>query len=210
MQPQQPYTHPPQNIDHTPYDFIMNAGQPPKRPSVSGPTSMKQRILVVGLIFLGVIVLISVMAAVFSGGGGSRESLLRVRQLQAETIRISDLSMRNLSSQAAKNATINAKLSAGTDSQQLTAVLASRNIEFKTADVALGQDPEIENRLETAQAAGLIDETALQILIDTTTKYESALAEAFKETKNPEVKAELERAYASAQLLNKQLKKTTI
>lgn len=209
MQPQQqPYQNQPQSpVEQTPYDFILNAPAPGKSPT-GGPSSMKQRLIVIVGIFALLVTLLIVFMAIMSGGGNGKDTYLRVQQLQTETVRISDIIATDATSQTVKNVAFNTQLSVMTDKQRLTGVLSATGITFSEEELALGANAEAQTTFTNAQAAGTINTTALTYLQEQVDLYVTALAEAYSASSSAAVKEELNREYAAAELLAKQLKST--
>lgn len=195
-----------QQEQHNPYEFIMNSGQPgPKRLGFSGASSsMSTRIAVVALGLLGLVLIVVIGLAMLSGGGG-REQLLSVTQVQAETNRVATSIVKESGDQSVKNAAMNVQLATSSDQAALASLLDGRGVRFGEKEVALGTNAETDASLSTAKSAGTYDATALDILNKQVDAYQAALSSAYESTATEEIRTLLSSQYEGTELLKKSL-----
>ena len=196
--------------EQSPYDFIMNSGQTPQKtvlPS-GGSNSMLRRALLFGGFLFVLFILGIILMSVLSSDGGTRVSLLKVAQVQAESVRVADTIRKDTSSQPIKNLSINTSFGVASDQTELLSASGLSGISFDEKELALGASSKTDGLLETAKTAGTYNQVALQVLAAQLSQYQSALKDSYQKTKSPEIKAALLASAEHAALLQKQLEST--
>lgn len=195
---------PPQQSPHGNFDFIMNAGQKPKRSLLPGGNSLPMRlIMIAGGIFI-LVILIVVAMSLFSGGGGNKEVLLKVTQQQTELSRVAEIGMRD-STPPAKNIAVSTALAIQSDQRKLQNVLAANGVKISSKQLSMLRDPKTDERLKNSLAAANYDATVIQVLDEQLTAYQTSLKQAYENSKNQAVKDVLEQNFKSVNLLLKQI-----
>lgn len=159
---------------------------------------------------MALLLIIIVGASLLRGGGGSEESLLKVLQLQQETVRIATTIARESSDPTVKNTALTAQLSIASDKSALTTALSGRGISFKEEQVLAGINQETDTRLTTAKAGGLYESTALLILSEHLNAYQAALSTAFEATSSEEVKNTISANFQAATVLVDRIEATEL
>jgi hypothetical protein len=187
------------------YDFFMAPGQA-ARPKLSGPTSMKSRIIIVvsGLVLL--VIIASVISAVLNSGPKATDLQTSVAQDQQEIIRLTTAGINTASSAQTKNFAITTQFTITSEQQQLVAYLAQGKVKVGPKQLALKQSSKADQELATALAAGVYDQSFTEVMTADFTTYVNDLNTAFKKTKGPNGRKLIQQDYTSAQVLIKQLK----
>lgn len=192
--------------DQNPYDFIVNSDQNKRR--FSAPQSIGTRIAIVaGGAAILLIIIIVIFSAIF-GGSDNNQQFLKVLQSQQEIARVTQLQEVATADQSVKNIANSTRLAVSSDQKQLTTTLASFGREFNQKDIALGQNPQTDEQLTAAKAAGNFDTTFLTVLTKHLQTYQSSLQQAYDATENETVRNQLQEDYTSSGLLMKQIEST--
>lgn len=165
------------NQQQNPYDFILNDAKPAKRPLLPGNgSSVKQRLLIAGAgAAILVIIGIMFMNLVFGGSKGPTEQLLKLAQTQTEIVRISDLGVQKAKGTEARNLAITTKLSLSTQLAETTERLGTLGKKVNSKELALGQNPQTDTALDTAEQASRFDEEFLKVLNSQLADYQTSL-----------------------------------
>ena len=188
-------------------NFFMKGNQPTQGGLPSGDSTAKRLLFVgggaVALLFVFILVI-----AMFSSSGGGSASLLTIAQRQGNLANMAELTLQHTDSQAVKNVAISAQFTAKSSQKELTTAAGLLGVSFSEKDLELGVDPAIQGELETAKAAGLLNQTALEALTAGVKAYQEALAAGFEQTSNEEVKRVISEQYEAADLLATQVANT--
>lgn len=168
------------------------------------------RIAIVTGGFILLFTLLIVALSLFTGGGGNKDSLLVVAQQQQETARVAGLITETSENPAVKNIAISTQVSLASDQQELTGLLGTQGMTFKEDELTLGNNPETDTELTTAQSAGLYDKSAIEILKVHLQTYQSAINNAYAANDNQDIQQALESDFQSAELLLKELESLTV
>lgn len=196
--------------EQSPYDFILSNGQPQKKSPipVNGPSSTMGRALVFGGGLLVLLIIGIILMSVLGGDGGARVSLLKVSQIQQETVRVAETIRKDSSSQALKNAAINISLGVSSDKQTLSAAASPFGIAFEEKELLLGKSAETDKLLEDAKTAGTYNDVSLQVLNAQMVQYQKSLTDSFGKNKKEDIKIALVASSKNATLLQTQLENT--
>lgn len=172
--------HPPTGSgQENPYDFILKGEGKPKRSFGSG--SLKQRIIIVGagacILLIAAILLISLIG---SGGKGSTDALINVAQQQTELARVAAIGVDKASSTDTKNLAITTKLSMQSSQADTVALLKKSGHGVSDKTLALLQDSNTDQQLDSADASNTFDSTFTQLLQRLLNSYRSSLQNAYK------------------------------
>ena len=196
---------PPQQQPQGHYDFIMNAGQQPKRSIFPGGNSPLQRYaIVIGGIGILIILVIVVFSSLFSSGDGNKEVLLKVAQQQSELTRVAEFSLAE-STPPARGIAISTSFAMRSDQRKLLAVLGQNGVKFGDKQLTLLKDRATDERIKNAKAAANYDATLVDVLDEQLTAYQATVKQAYNNSKNPAVKEVLAQNFESAGLLLKQI-----
>lgn len=200
---------PPQQPNQPNFDFIMNSQQPSAKKSLL-PTgnSTGQRIAIVAIIVGVLVAFLVLMMIILGGGGDNKQNLLTVAQQQTEIARVTALATES-SDQSLKNFVMNTQLGVTSDKQSLLNALGENGIKFKDKDLALGQNPDTDQALETAKAAANFDAVIRDTLTELLKDYQASLETAFNQSGNETIKNSLSSAYENAAALLKQVEPST-
>ena len=157
---------------------------------------------------MALLIVFILVVVMFSSGGGSSASLLAIAQRQGNIAKVAELALQDTDSQAVKNVAINAQLAAQSDQKSLTALAGQFGISFSEKDLELGINPEVQSQFETAKAAGLLNQTALETLAAEIQAYQVVLAAGFEQTGSEELKQLLAEQHEATELLAIQIQNT--
>lgn len=182
----------------------MNPQAPNAKKSVlPAGNSTGQRLMIVAMIGGVLVVLLLIIMLVLSGGGDNKQNLLKVAQAQTELVRLSEMANES-TDQTLKNFAINTNLTVTSDKQRFTGVLGQNGISFKDKELALGQNPETTQALETAKAAANFDATLRDTLVDQLSAYQATLKTAFDQSGNEQIKGSINQLFSNIEPLLKQ------
>lgn len=188
-----------------PYEFITSADSS-KKPA-GPPRSMTQRIAIVAGGGVALLIIVIIFISLLSKGGENTAPFLKLAQTQQEIARVTD-SADAISSQSVKNLVTNVNVAVTSDQTQLLTELAARGTKYKAKQLDLGKNPQTDQQLATAKAAGTYDATMLSLLTDNLTTYKDELSQAYSATDSSKLKQQLNSDYKSADLLLTQAKST--
>lgn len=193
MQPQ-----PPAN-----YDFILNP-QKPQRSVV--PSSLMQRVAIVGGGAVLLLILASIVINLLKGSDTSKPALLSVVRQQQELIHLTD----NASSQVGISSSnsisvVTIQMSISTEQQELLAYLGQNHIKVKKADLALGINAKTDALITAAVSGGNYNSVFRSTIKDELTTYRQYLVRAFSTVKGPHGRTLIKQDVASTDLLLTQL-----
>jgi hypothetical protein len=204
MQPQQPYSQPPQppvpeNAGQ--YDFIVNNGTPANRPN---PKTM---FLFIGGTVVLVIALVWFILSLFLGGNsGSSAPLVTIAQEQTEIARIATAAAQSnhLTSQDTRNFTRNTQLTISSDNTDLLALLKTDGKKLDEKQLGLKRSATTDSTLEAANSSGTYDSTLTGILQTQLKAYQTSIKQAYATSTSNKEKSLLNSEYDHATLLLEQ------
>lgn len=195
---------PGQQLESTPYDFIMNPNNPtPPKPGLKGGGS--KLLFIAGGGILLVVILFVVLS--LSQGSSSSPLLVNVAQQQAEISRVADLHYDDLNDASTKGFVINTKLSIASGSQTYLGYLASNGVAVGEDKLALGINAETDTALDAAQANGTLDSTMRTTLQAQLERYQATLQNAYQQSSNPNTQVVLKDLFDQTSLLLEQSKR---
>lgn len=180
------------------YDFILDSGvksKLPKIPSAGVPKGAKMLLLAVGGLFVLIIGIVLVSSIFFSAPYNS-QLLAGIGGQQARILQAAEMGVESARSQEARNFATTIRVSLVGDQAPLLEALNQRSINASTA-----ADPEVEERLTTAEQANRFDEELINYLQTELASYVRNLETAFNSTDDPALKEVLATQYKNAQLL---------
>lgn len=210
MYPNDPYNQP-QPPQQNNYDFIMNP-QKPKRsgllPMGSNPQS-KQLLIIIAGVAVFIILLFVVGAILTSHKSGAADQLTRIAEEQSEILHVAGLANQgNASSQLTKNFAQNTALSISTDQLAMTNFLASHGVKVSDKQLALLQDPAIDQKLQTATQSSNFDSVFNDTMKTMLKNYQTSLQQTYAQAANQTEKKLLAADYSNATLLLQQMDQT--
>lgn len=185
-----------------PYDFLEKQSHSPR----FGGASKKSLALFFGGIVL-LIVIIIVVATAFLRSGDSAETALRAVAIrQSEITSLTSITeVRDSTGGAVKAAVSTINLSVQSDNTKLLSAVQARGIKWGEKELATSTIAKNESQIDTAIAAGTLDDTVTSILATSLSSYRDALSSAFQQTNNAEIKQQLQASYDNTELLVQQL-----
>lgn len=188
----------PQNMP----DYSFLSGSNTARPS---PSKVQRILIVVGG---GVVLLIIGIVAfsLLSGGSNTSAQSLKIAQMHAELIRVSEIGVNKARTQAAKNLAITTQLTLASDQPAITDIA---NKDQKVTDKLLraGQDADTDKALTEAEQRSQFDAVFTPLLVDEIREYAKELTAAVNASKSKSTKEayqavydDLERIYSAAEL----------
>lgn len=202
--PQQPSPQPQQ-----PYDFIMNPEQPKPGRGLPGlNSSLPVRI---GIFAGGLLVLLIIFTVVRNllAGPSVMPYFVSVAQQQQELIHLASNvtnagQTQNIST-GNQNFAATAQLSLSTSQAELVKYITTNGQKLENKQLGLKIDPKLDERLQTAAAAGTYNQTFKEIMQSEMNDYINSLKSAFQKTSGKNGRALLNNDYEQAQLLMNQL-----
>lgn len=195
-----------------PYDFIMNPQQPVK-PSknplktLSNPgmsLKVKMGLIIGGAV--GLVILISIVGVLLSGGGGDKAKLIGLAQTQQLIITISGDASRNVRSQALKNSAQTTSLSLKTQQRTYLAFLGNNGIKVGEKQLAQKVTTDISTQLKNAQTSSSYDSTYKTLISQALANYSTEIQSLHDSSAaGPQLKAMLKEDSAEVKLLTAQL-----
>lgn len=185
------------------YDFIMNAGQKPKKKIVlpSGNSKQSRILIVVGGVSVLLIAVVFVMSLISSAGNATKAELLKAVQQQAEIVRISTLGIERAKGSTAKNLATTTNLSIMSDQAILTSSLAGQGVKVNPKELAAGKNQKTDAALTAAEQSNKFDEVFVQTLQTELAAYQQTLKSAYDKTSNEKLKSTLSQQFEHAGLL---------
>jgi flagellar basal body-associated protein FliL len=194
MQPDSPQSPTPQ------YDFIMNPGQPAKKPLIPGASSKQGRIIIVGVGIVIMILLASMVIGLLNKSGkGNTDALVTAAKQQQELIRIAEIGVTKARSQDAKNIAITTKLSLESQQSEMQSAIKAAGLNPKK--VLSSADSKTDEALTTAEQNNRFDEEFLKIMAASLTAYQKSVKAAYDGATGKKLKAALTTQYDSANTL---------
>lgn len=186
--------------DHDPYDFITNPKAAPKKPVFSGAAGPKKILLIIGGLTIAVLIL-SVLAAAFGSGSGSKETYTTMLQQQAEIIRIADIGIKSAKDAPAQNLAITTKQTMESQTVAITAVASSAGFKIDKKQIAAGKNAETDEKLKNAEQINKFDEEFIVILKASLTDYQKTLKTIYDSSESKSSKETLDQNYTYVQSL---------
>ena len=197
----------PNGTSATPFDFIVNPGQPVKKPLLfggGGSSSTTKRLVIAAsgavIILLVAVVFFSILG---SSGKGNVQKLLDLANQQQEIIRVAGLGLAQsqVSTPDTQNLAITTQLSLQSDQSATLALLAKDGQKVTAKNLGLKKDTATDAQLSVAAQNGTYDKTFVQSIDNDLTSYGSALQAAYKSTKSTSEKQVLQTSYNNVALL---------
>ncbi|HUS25816.1 MAG TPA: hypothetical protein VMY99_00515 [Nevskiaceae bacterium] len=194
-----------------PYDFILNAGKPPKRSpmaSASGGSPLVKIALLVGGGAVVLMIVLFIGISLLSGSNSSTLSsteLISVAQTQNELARVAEKGLSGSSQQTVKNLAITVELSMQTQQKQLIALLGKQGHKVKEKELALKQNATTDQQLTSATQTSTFDTTFSQIMQNQLTAYAATVKQLFNKATLESERTLLSDDYTQAQLLLSQV-----
>lgn len=194
-----------------PYDFIMNGDQPQANksriPGVPKNASLPQKLLIGLGALLALIIIFSVVRGIF-GGSSDMTAYVGVAQDQQQLIhlltpekpdQLLTLSANN------QNFVATASLTIASSQQKLINYLTKNGQKVDAKQLALGVNPQNDQQLTAAAAAGTYDTTFQEVMESELNQYINGLNSTYNQASGKNGRALLSDQYCQAVLLLKQL-----
>jgi predicted metalloprotease len=189
------------------FDFIVNPPQKTKRsllPSFGGNSFLPKIILIVGGA-VGLMIVLWVVAVIFGGGSVNVGNITGLVQTQQEIIRVSDTASESIFGQELRNSSATTRTTVISQQNQWTGILGEEGRKLSKEELALKQNAETDQRLETARTSGTFDETYAELLQELLVNYGNQLESAFNQSEGSDEKELLANDYQEVVLLLEQL-----
>lgn len=194
MDQNQPYLPAP-----NPYDFITNPGKPSKKPGLSGPSSMKGRLLIVGGGAVILLMLVMIVTTLLNAAGQAPTKALKdLVTDQQEIARVAALGAKDAHSSSTRALAITTQTSLATDQQKLIGYLEEKGTKLSKEELAAKVDNDTDKALELAATNNRYDEVFTEHIKKMLAAYANKLQTAYKENDNQTVKKLLEESFNSA------------
>jgi hypothetical protein len=205
MNPEQQLTPPP----GTPYDFIVNPGQPPKQKRNFGFDGNRGFFFKLGLGLIGVFILMMIMALLvntFTTKKTNIADIVAIAQSEAEIVRISNLGKKAIA-QNVRNAGMSTQLTIATQQQRMLTYLAENGRKVKDKELAMKRDINTDKLLEQALQTSTFDATFTQTMRTLLEEHGAVLKDAYNaaDPDNKQERTLLSAHYDQIQVLLKQL-----
>jgi hypothetical protein len=189
------------------YDFIINPEKPQR--GLVAPTSLKQRVLILGGGLVLLLVIGSFVMQLLKGSDNTKPALVSVLQQQQELLHLTqDTPTQTGVSPSNSSAAITIQLSIGSEQQELLTYLKQNHIKVSAKDIALGISAKTDADIKTAIDGGNYNTVLHSTLIDKLTSYRQYLVRAYSTAKGARGRALLKQDTANADLLLTQLQTT--
>jgi hypothetical protein len=194
-----PQNGPPSNNE---YEFIMNAGNSPKKPLLDlGRASKFKKILIFGA---GIILLLMLISIVFSflnsAGSAQKDKLLELAQTQQEIIRVAEAAEEKIGDRNLLFKANSVRLAVSSSQQDIIAALAARGEKKIDKRLAAGLNPQNDAVLLEGEQNGNFDETYRALLQQQLNNYGLQLQAAHEGSTKSEKQA-IEKAYSQLEIL---------
>lgn len=160
----------------SPYEFIMNPGQPPKKKRVGfGRSNLP---MTIGVIIGGAVLLmivLSIVLSMFAPKNISKSDLIGLAQSQSELMRISDLAARNGTQQVTKNLAVTVQFTMNTEQKKVIALLDKEGVKLGEKELSLKQNAITDQQLTTAKVTSTYDLVFSQVLQNELESYAKSL-----------------------------------
>lgn len=186
---------------HNPYEFIMNANNPP---NVQGGGSLTKRIIIAVASLSVLVVVGGLIYSALLPKDSAKELYIALAKEQTELVRIATTGT-TASSERVKGASLNMQLSIGTNQSKLTQYMNSKNIVVEPEEMAMARDSKNDKLLADAKTTNTFDTTLATLLESELKTYMNNLNTAYTVSQNTEAKEILITSYRSAELLQKQI-----
>lgn len=193
------------NGGDNPYDFIMNAGNAPKKKPLAtivpsnNPFVMRIVVLVGGAVAL--MVVIAIVVSLLSRGGLNTVPLVGMTQTQAELVRVATGATSGATQQSTKNLAINIQLDVTTQQQQLLKYLSAHGRNVNSKELALKMNTNTDLQLTNAKAQSAYDEVFAQLMQTGLQSYANTIKQTYAATSATSERVLLSSFYTQTQLL---------
>jgi hypothetical protein len=187
-------------MDPQNYEFIMNAGNQPKRPMLA-LDSKKQRIVVFGAgIALLVIVLMIFANALSASSRKASDSLLDLAAYQTELTRIVTLGTQKTRDANVKNKAITASITLQSDYSDTAKMVNNRRVKIPKELATRYAGGTSDQLLDAADKANNFDAVYIELYTEKLTNYKNKLAEVFPNL-SPNEQAVIKKQNQNAKIL---------
>jgi flagellar basal body-associated protein FliL len=205
MQPNDPYGAAPQPSQQPDYGFIMSPNQQPTRPTFPGGSSLRGRIIIVGLGLIVLLILFSIIRGLVVGKPNMQD-FVGVAQDQASIIHLVSKAAEEPSlNQQNKNFVYTAQTSMQTTQRDTLTYLRNNKVKVKDKVLILKTSAKTDNDLATAATNSNYNEAFHDVMKAQLETYQQDLQNAYAKTKGPKGRDLLSKSYNSAGLLLTQL-----
>jgi hypothetical protein len=202
MDPYQQYQAPNQG---SPYDFIMNPQQAPKKKFSLGSGNLVMTIaLIVGGAFLFMIIL-AVLLNAFTPKKVSTGDLINMTQVQNELMRVADQGSRGGTQQVTKNLGVTIQYTMQTQQKKTLTFLAENGTEVGEKDLKLKQNASTDQQLTSAKTTSTFDLVFADIIEGELTTYSNDLKQLYNRAASQKEKDLMSGFYEQTQLLISQI-----
>lgn len=205
MSPEQPPAGPPGQPN--PYEFFLSPATPPKKGLGNSSLTMRLVIVVAGVVVL--LIVGAVVLALLSASSKSSPAIVTTLQDQHELARLSGQGATQANSQSLKNFADTTQITLTSAQSQLQGYLAQQGVKVTDKQITLGGNPQTDQALAAAQAAGIYDSSFKNIMQTQLQAYQAALKQAFDGASTTGSRQLLQGQYNGAQLLLQQLSAAT-
>lgn len=154
---------------------------------------------------VGLMIILWVVTVIFGGGNVNVGNITGLVQTQQEIIRVSDTAGESIFGQELRNSSATTRTSVISQQAQWFTVLGEEGRELGKEELALKQNTETDQRLETARTSGTFDETYTEVLQELLVNYGNQLEAAFNQAEDSDEKQRLSNHYRDVVLLLEQL-----
>jgi len=158
------------------------------------PKAAKFGVIAIGLMLI--IMLASFAYSLIFSAPDNAQQLVSTAKQQGKIIQAAELGVKGARSQEARNLAITTQLSLEGDQPILLNALKAQNVR-----VSVGDDPEVEQLLVSADQSNRLDEVLIEFLRLELNKYINSLNASFRTTTDPDLKEVLEQQYRNAEFL---------
>jgi hypothetical protein len=187
---------------HNPYQFIVDTDHTKKKPLISAGNSKQSRIFIVlGGVLALLIVGIIVASLISSAANSGKAELVKLAQIQAELVRVSDIGIKRAQGSSAKNLATSVNLALQSDQTALLASLKSTGVKVSAKELALGKNPKTDTALTNAEQANKFDEVFIQTIQADLVEYQRSLKSAHDDASSKKLRQTLSEEFTTAGLL---------
>lgn len=180
------------------YQFILDPNQTPRGGGNAFLQDPKNRLIaLVGFVGGVLILVILVLALIFSSGGSSQDDLVSIAAYQTELARLADKGQSEGESQSMRIQSANLYSIMSSDLRDTEAYLATNAKELTPEQGALEYDSDRDEELETAAQRNRYDTELAAMYEELISEYKEALSDALTATSGEKKKELLETAAAN-------------
>jgi hypothetical protein len=202
MDPYQQYQGP---SSGSPYEFIMNPGEKPKKKFGFGGGNFA---MTIGLIVGGALLFMIILTLILNAFGGSKvgtADLITLAQTQNELVRVSDQGARTGVQQVTKNLGVTIQYTMDTQQKQVLSYLAANGTEVDPKDLKLKQNASTDQQLASAKTTSTFDLVFSQIMQTELDSYANDLKQLHARAATKTERDMMSKYYEQTQLLISQI-----